>query len=71
MNILCWNFRGLGSPQIDQELEDLIQAQDPLVVFVAETWLDKARLEEITVQYKFKGLIEVSRISKGGGVAIF
>ena len=71
MNILCWNCRGLGSPQIDQEPEDLIQAQDPLVVFVAETWLDKARLEEIKVRYKFKGLIEVSRISKGGGVAIF
>ena len=71
MNILCWNCRRLGSPQIDQEPGDLIQAQDPLVVFVAETWLDKARLEEIKVRYKFKGLIEVSRISKGGGVAIF
>ena len=71
MNILCWNCRRLGSLQIDQEPGDLIQAQDPLVVFLAETWLDKVRLEEIKVRYKFKGLIEVSRISKGGGVAIF
>ena len=67
MNILCWNCRGLGNPQTDQELSDLIRAQDPLVVFLAKTWLDKARLEEIKVQYKFKGLIEVSRISQGGG----
>ena len=73
MNILCWNCRGLGNPQTDHELGDLIRAQDPLVVFLAKTWLDKARLEEIKVQYKFKGLIEVSRISQGGGggVAIF
>ena len=71
MNILCWNCRGLGNPQTVQELRDLIQAQDPLVVFLAETWLNKARLEEIKAQYKFKGLIEVSRISRGGGVAIF
>ena len=71
MNILCWNCRGLGNPQTDQELGDLIRAQDPLVVFLAKTWLDKVRLEEIKIRYKFKGLIEVSRISRGGGVAIF
>ena len=71
MNILCWNCHGLGNPQTVQELGDLIQAQDPLVVFLAETWLNKARLEEIKARYKFKGLIEVSRISRGWGVAIF
>ena len=49
----------------------MIRAQDPLVVFLAETWLDKARLEEIKVRYKFGGLIELSIISRGGGVAIF
>ena len=70
MNILCWNCRGLGNPQTKQELGDLIRAQDPLVVFLAETWLDKARLEEIKVRFKFEGLIEVSRVGRGGGVAI-
>ena len=39
-------------------------------MFLAEIWLDKARLEEIKVRYKFGGLIKVSRLSKGGGVAI-
>ena len=71
MNILCWNYHGLGNPQIEQELGDLIRAQDPLVVFLAETWLNKVRLEEIKVRYKFEGLIEFSRIGRGGGVAIF
>ena len=71
MNILCWNYHGLGNPQIEQELGDLIRAQDPLVVFLAKTWLNKVRLEEIKVRYKFEGLIEFSRIGRGGGVAIF
>ena len=49
MSLLCWNCCGLGNPQTDQELGDLIHAQDPSVVFLTETWLDKARLEEIRV----------------------
>ena len=70
MNILCWNCRGLGNPQTEQELGDLIWAQDPLVMFLAETWLDKARLEEIKMRFKFEGLMEVLRTGRGGGVAI-
>ena len=49
----------------------MIRAQDPLVVFLVETWLDKAKLEEIKVRYKFEGLIEVSRVGRGDRVAIF
>lgn len=37
---------------------------------MTETWLDKARLEEIRVRYKFGGLIEVAKESRGGGVAV-
>ena len=66
MNILCWNYRGLGNPQIEQELGDLIWAQAPSFVFLAETWLDKARVETIKVRYKFGGMIEVSRVNKEG-----
>jgi len=39
----------------------MIRAQDPSIVFLAETWLDKARLEDIQVPFKFGGLIEVCR----------
>ena len=47
MSLLCWNCRGLGNPQTIQELGDLVQVQDPAVVFLAETWLDEARLIEL------------------------
>ena len=71
MSLLCWNCHRLGNPQTDQELRDLIRAQDPSVVFLTETRLDKVRLNEIRIRYKFGGLIEVSKESRGGGIAIF
>ena len=70
MNLICWNRRRLGNPQIEQKLRDMIRAQEPLVVFLAETWLDKAKLETIKVRYKFGGLVEVSREYRGGGVVV-
>ena len=66
MNLLCWNCRELGNLPIEQELGDLIWAQDPSVVFLVETWLDKVRLEEIRSKMKFGGMIEVCRDMRGG-----
>ena len=71
MNLLCWNCRGLGNLSTEQELGDLIRAKDLSVVFLAETWLDKARLEDIKVRLNFWGMIEVCRDTRGGGIVIF
>ena len=71
MNLLCWNCRGLGNQPTEQELGDLIRAQDPSVVFLAKTWLDKARLEDIRIKLNFGGMIEVCRETRGGGIVIF
>ena len=68
MNLLCWNCRGLGNLSTGQELGDLIRAKDPSIVLLAETWLDKARLEDIKVRLNFGGMIEVCRDTKGGGL---
>lgn len=50
---------------------DFIRAQDPSVVFIAKTWLDKARLEFIKMRIKYGGMLEVSRVTRGGALAIF
>ena len=71
MNLLCWNYQGLGNFQTKQKLGDLIQAQDPLVVFLVETWLNKASLEDIRVQLNFGGMIEVSREAQEGVGLLF
>ena len=71
MNILSWNCRGLRNPQTEQELGDLIRAHSPSIVFVAETWLKKARLISLRDKWKFDGMIDFSREGRGGGVAVF
>ena len=70
MNFLCWNCRGLGDPQTKQELGDIIRAQGPSIMFLAETWLDKARLLFIREKLKFEGVLDFSREGRGGGLAI-
>ena len=67
MNLLCWHCRGLGNPQTEQELGDLIRAHSPSIVFVAETWLKKARLIYLCDKLEFDDMIEFSREGRGGG----
>ena len=47
MSLIVWNCHGLGNPQTIRELGDLIRAQDPAAMFIAETWLDEARLKSL------------------------
>ena len=71
MNLLCWNCRWLGNRQTVQELGDLVRAQDLAVVFLADTWLDEARLVSIHDSLQFGHHHGASKISRGGGLALF
>ena len=71
MNLLCWNNRGLRNRKIVQELSDLVRAQDPSTVFLAETWLDETRLVGIHDSLHFGHYHGVSRVSHGGGLVLF
>ena len=71
MSILCWNCRGLGNRQTVQELGDLVRAQDPTVVFLAETWLDDIRLVGLRDSLRFGHHHGVSRQTRGGGLVLF
>ena len=54
-----------------QELVDLVQAKVPLLVFLAETWADEARLNYVKDRIRFDQKFFVERINKGGGLALF
>ena len=71
MNLLCWNCWRFGNLQTAQELGDLVRAQDPAILFLAETWLDEARLVSIRDSLQFGHHHEVSKVSRGGGLALF
>ena len=70
-NLICWDCRGLGNRQTVQELKELVRVQDPSVVFLAETWLEKAKLSYICGSLQFGHYHGVSRITRGVGLALF
>ena len=70
MSIIVWNCRGLGNPQTIRELRDLIRAQDPAAMFIAETWLDEVRLKSLLKNYDLDQKFVVSKVTQGGGLAL-
>ncbi|XP_050241121.1 uncharacterized protein LOC126690018 [Quercus robur] len=70
MNLLAWNCRGLGNRRAVDELGDLIQAKDPGIVFLSETWSTQEQMKGVRDKFKFDGLFTVSNESRGGGLAM-
>ena len=71
MSCIVWNCRGLGNQRAVQELVDLVQKKAPLLVFLAEIWVDETRLNYVKDCIRFDQKFFVERINKGGGLALF
>ena len=71
MSILVWNCRRLGNLRTEDQLADLVWAKDPSVVFITETWTDRARLELVQRKIQFKHMFDVPRRNKAGGLVLF
>ena len=70
MKLLVWNCRGLGNRRAIQELVDIIQAQDPLIVFLYETWSSRERMLWVRDKIRFNGCFTIPTDGKGGGLAL-
>ena len=53
MSLLLWNLCELGDSRRENELVRLIQAKNSSVVFIAETWIDEVRLDQILSKINF------------------
>ena len=71
MNLLVWNYRGLGNLRTEKELVSILRAKDHSVVFIAETWADEARLECTLSNINFDQKWVVPRTTRGGGLVLF
>ena len=59
MKLLSWKCRGLGNQVAIQELVDIVRAQDPMFVFLSETWSDKEHMVRIKEKLEFDDLFIV------------
>ena len=71
MNLLFWNVRGLGNQRTVHELECFIRAQDPSVLFLAETWVGEARLISLCSELGFDNYWVTSQANRLGCLALF
>ena len=70
MRILSLNCRGLGIPEAIQELHCLISEEDPKVLFLSETKLDRDDFRRLKRKINFQNGFEVPRIGLGAGLAL-
>ena len=70
MKILAWNCRRLGNRLVVQELVDIIQAQDPSIVFLSETWSNREQMVCIKERLDFGDLFIILNEGRGGGLAL-
>ena len=70
MSHLVWNCCGLENPRIVRELGDYTRAKDPAVVFLAETWTDDARLDQVLRNFDFRNKWSVPSGYRGGGLVL-
>ena len=71
MTTLAWNCRGLGIPRSVQALKDLVRAEDPMLVFVAETKasISQMKKHKNEINQHLQALI-VPSDGKSGGLAL-
>ena len=65
MSLLVWNCLRLGNLRTKDQLADFVWAKDHSVVFLAKTWTDKARLEQVQRRIQFKNLFVVPLWKEG------
>ncbi|KAL0357534.1 UNVERIFIED_CONTAM: putative mitochondrial protein [Sesamum calycinum] len=70
MSLLVWNCRGLGGPWTIRTLGDLIRANNPSLVFLAETKCASRQIEVLKRKFELNGVC-VPSVGKSGGLVVF
>ena len=70
MKLLAWNCQGLGNRRAVQELVDIVQAQDPMIVFLSETWSSKEYMLWVRDRIQCVGCFMVPTDGRRGGLAL-
>ena len=70
MNLICWNYRGLGNPRTVQKLANLVNRYNPLVLFLSETKRKSGEMEWLRSRWGFENCLAVDSVGRSGGLAL-
>lgn len=71
MKILSWNSRGLGNQRGVCILHELVQREDPNLVFIMETKSVACSMECLKFSLGFSGVLTVDCAGRSGGLVLF
>lgn len=71
MQILCWNCRGAASHDFLTHVEDLVRIKDPMLVFILETRVSTAKVEQAKIRLGFDGAHGIDAVGLSGGIWMF
>lgn len=65
-----WNCRGLGNPQAVRALKELIEEEDPGIIFLSETKLFVAEWDRMKARLGFRIFFSSGSEGRRGGLAL-
>ena len=72
MSIISWNCRGLGNLRTVRALEKVVNKEEPDIVFLMETKVDKKEwIDKVKERCKLKHGVFVPSNGNSGGLALF
>lgn len=71
MNILAWNYQGMGLDSTVGEPRDLIRSYNPTVVFLSETKKKASAMERLKWRLAFRNGVCLDCDSLSGGLALW
>ena len=71
MNLISWNYRGVGNSRIVNVLKEVIRIEKPKIVFLMETKSNRDWMEKVRDRCGFKHGLIVPSMGSSGGLALF
>ena len=70
MNLLSWNYRGLGNLRIVNALSEVVRKEEPKIVFLMDTKSNRDWMVIVKDKCNFKNGLYVDSIGSKGGLAM-
>lgn len=71
MNLVGWNYRGLGQPRTVRVLKEMVKSHQPRILFLSETLVEGNKIETLASKIGYENFFSVDRQGRSGGLAVF